>query len=173
MTRGVEGSTQRVPGGAGRVLLVIGYGNTLRRDDGAGIALAAALTAVLPARGQPVHSLTVPQLMPEVAAEMAAEAVAAVVFVDAALVPGRWAIQIEQIAEAVSSPALGHQLAPATLLLYARLLYGRQPPAWLVTVPGVDFGLGAGFSPAVARLLAGAPRVADQLLSEMETVYDA
>jgi hydrogenase maturation protease len=61
-------------------VVVIGYGNTLRGDDGAGPAVAQAIAdRALPG----VRSLAVPQLTPELA-EIVAEA-NLVVFVDAAL----------------------------------------------------------------------------------------
>ncbi len=61
-------------------LLVIGYGNPLRGDDGVGPAVSGAI-AVLGLPG--VRALSVHQLTPELAAEAAGARVA--VFVDAAV----------------------------------------------------------------------------------------
>lgn len=149
-------------------LLVIAYGNSLRRDDGAGIALAEQIVACWQAQKVAVHLRTVTQLAPELAVELAVEGLAAVFFVDAAILTDQSAIQIQPIQVEPATPALGHQCSPATLLLYATLLYQRTPPAWLVTLPGVDFGHGEGFSPTVGRLLTTAPLVADQLLAVLK-----
>jgi hydrogenase maturation protease len=149
-------------------ILVIGYGNTLRRDDGAGVALAERLVDCWQQSGVSAQLLTVTQLVPELAFDIAADGVLAVVFVDAVAGAVDDAVQMRRIGPQVASPSLGHQLDPAALLLYARLIAGRTLPAWLVTVPGVEFDLGEEMSPAVRRLVATADRVADRLRLEIE-----
>src|SRR5690606_27866057 len=89
----------------------------------------------------------------EMAANISSEEIEAVVFVDAAAQASIHGIQISRVKAEPASPSSGHHLDPSTLLVYASLLYGRQPPAWLVTVPGVDFAHGEGFSPEVTRWL--------------------
>jgi hydrogenase maturation protease len=148
-------------------ILVIGYGNTLRRDDGAGVALAEWLAAWWQRRA-PVRLLTVTQLAPELATDIAGAEVSAVVFVDAAAGALHDQIQVRRLASDGGSPALGHQLDPAVLMVYARLFSERNPPGWLVTLPGVDFEHGEGLSPAVQRLLSTANMIADRLLIEIE-----
>jgi hypothetical protein len=110
------------------------------------------------------------------AADLAAHDVSAVIFVDAAmgipLLPLD-AVRIRQVALAAVSPSLGHHFGPSALLAYAALLYNSHPPAWLVTVPGVDFHHGEGFSPEVCRLLADAPDIAERLLAKLEVVSNA
>jgi hydrogenase maturation protease len=126
-------------------LLVIGYGNELRGDDGAGPRVARAVAGW----GLPgVRSLAVHQLAPELAEEMArAERVA---FVDAAA--GAEGVVCWRRLRAATGPArLGHASDPAWLLGLARLLYGRSPEAWLATAPARDLGYGAGLSPEAAR----------------------
>ena len=72
--------------------LVIGYGNSLRRDDGAGLLLAASVAADMAAAGEPVRLVQVQQLAPELAEEIAAPHVGGVIFVDTtpAHAAGRW-----------------------------------------------------------------------------------
>ncbi|HXF65046.1 MAG TPA: hydrogenase maturation protease [Caldilineaceae bacterium] len=150
-------------------LLLIGYGNSLRRDDGGGVAMAQRLAHYCwCSRGLPVRLLTVTQLGPELAADLAAEDIIAAVFVDSAARDGPGPVQVERITSSALSPSLGHQLAPAALLVYAELLYGRCPRAWLVTVPGTDYSHGEGFSPRVEQLLTHTAAVADRLLAEIE-----
>lgn len=158
-------------------LIIIGIGNSLRRDDGAGIVLAAQLSDYFAASGFGTKLLTATQLLPEMAAEIAAAEltdtvmtdakVQAIVFVDvmtaimAGTPPDRFAIQ--RVDQDAPSAAFGHQLSPATLLLYASMLYGRAPMGWLVTIPGVDFAHGEGFSPRVTTALADSTSIARAL----------
>lgn len=148
-------------------LLIIGYGNRLRRDDGAGSALAERLAARWQELGLPVRTQIVTQLTPELALEIADAGVVAVIFVDAAAAPNGGGIQLRRLDGANASPSLGHHLGPEVVLKYAALFQEKQTPAWLVTVGGNDFGIGEGLSPVVERLLDTAPRVADGLLRQI------
>jgi hydrogenase maturation protease len=147
---------------------MIAYGNTLRRDDGAGIALAERMVAHWQSLGRPVRLITDSQLLPEMAELVAGEHVKALVFVDTSADRDGRCIQVSDIDLDSPTPSSGHQLGPSALLVYAALLYGRQPRAWLVTIPGHDFTHGEGFSPKVQHLLDTAPIVAIELLSTIE-----
>lgn len=139
------------------MILLIGYGNSLRRDDGAGLILAEKLEQAWLASRVEVERLSVHQLTPELAANLARPEVTAVVFVDAYVATPAESpphVKIVPIEAAITSPSLGHHLSPAALLIYARLLYGQQPPAWMVTVPGVDFGHGEGLSETSQQAIA-------------------
>jgi hydrogenase maturation protease len=158
-------------------IVVIGYGNTLLRDDGAGIALAEKLVDYWLARGLSARLLTGTQLLPEMAAEIAADGVEAVVFIDSLTAMGGGqttapnscpSIQIAEVEMDSTSPSMGHHLGPSTLLIYAATLYGCRPPAWLVTIPCVDFDHGQGFSPEVMNWLTAVPTVATRLLAEIK-----
>jgi hydrogenase maturation protease len=151
-------------------ILVIAYGNTLRRDDGAGVALARKLVRHWRKLGIAAQQLAVTQLTPELAAEIANIAAAMVIFVDtsAANTAG---IEVRALDLDTPSPSLGHHLDPATLILYARLLYGYRAPAWVITIAGTDFGHGEGFSPQVEKLLANAPAVAAQIGANRELAH--
>ena len=142
------------------MILIIGYGNSLRQDDGAGLILANKLAQACRKRDLPVRCITTHQLMPELAPTIAAEEISAVVFVDTRVVlPSETdvAVQIRTLAANTSSPSLGHHLTPETLLLYAQLLYNRHPAAWLVTVPGISFDHGEALSELTKNALATAP----------------
>lgn len=148
-------------------LLVIAYGNTLRRDDGAGIGLAGILVKQWHARGFDVRYIVVPQLAPELSIDMAEPELKAIIFVDTAQTE-RVAIQVRRIEAEQATPTLGHHLDPTMLLVYATLFNSQIAPAWLITIPGTDFEHGEGFSPAVQQLLAHAPAIADELLKQMK-----
>ena len=116
------------------MILVIGYGNTLRSDDGAGVRLVERLTQVVPASR--VRTETGHQLTPEMALSIADPDVDGVVFVDAGIDVSE--IAIRPLDEEQPSPSVGHHLTPEALMVYASRLYGRRPRAWLLTLPAYD-----------------------------------
>src|ERR1017187_3510571 len=116
---------QKTPAG----LLVIGYGNTLRRDDGVGPRVADAVAALaLPG----VHELACPLLTPELADPVSRAHLA--VFVDAAVDAPR-EVQMRKLAPADTSQIMAHAASPAILLALARDVFGHAPAAWLLTIP--------------------------------------
>jgi hydrogenase maturation protease len=118
-------------------VLLIGYGNTLRGDDGLGPHTVAAVAALaLPG----VRTRIVQQLLPELAAELAE--VRCAIFVDARLAPADDTLQVTTIGPGPAAAVMAHTGDPRNLLALAQTLYGRAPEAWLVTVPGRDFDLG-------------------------------
>ena len=142
--------------------LVIGYGNSLRRDDGAGLLLAASVAADMAAAGVPVRLVQVQQLAPELAEEIAAPHVGGVIFVDTT--PARAAddtLGITRLDEgdAATTQSSSHHVGPALLLRMAAQLFGHAPAAWLVTVPGWDFDHGEALSPSTRAQLARAAAV--------------
>jgi hydrogenase maturation protease len=168
-------------------IIVIGYGNLYRRDDGAGLLLAEKLADTWSCQGIGVRAITATQLLPEMAAEIAPCEVEAVIFVDTeAIETGavetgavetgavegdcgvNRTLRVAPVELDNSSLGLGHHFDPATLLLYAALLYGRYPRAWLVTIPGVDFAHGPGVSEGVSRLLENVAPLAEQLFNEIQ-----
>lgn len=138
------------------MILIISYGNTLRRDDGAGLALAETMEREWLAHGLEVRLVAVHQPLPELAEEIARPEVSAVIFVDARVAvheaeePG---VQMSPVVAGGLSPALGHHLDAAALLTCAGQFYGRQPPGWMVTAPGVDFGYGEELSETARKAL--------------------
>ena len=161
-------------------LLVIGYGNALRGDDGAGPCAARLFGERCAARpggdGAP-RALAVIQLLPELVDELAQAA--RVVFIDAyAANDGKAAHASEASNESHDShesddgaaplrivpllPAtddVAHirtahaasSVAPAQLLALCARLYRRVPRAWLVGIPAYDFAAGATISPRTAQ----------------------
>ncbi|HEU6449465.1 MAG TPA: hydrogenase maturation protease [Verrucomicrobiae bacterium] len=122
-------------------ILVIGYGNTLRRDDGVGVKIAEAVAAMdLPG----VTVITRHQLAPELAVPISEAD--AVVFVDAE-VKASEPIKLRMIkpAETVGR-ILAHAADPRSLLALAKEVFGRNPIAWTLGVPVEDFNFGDGFS---------------------------
>jgi hydrogenase maturation protease len=126
-------------------LLVLGYGNTLRRDDGVG-PKAAELVETLNLPG--VQTLAAPLLTPELSEPVSRAA--RVVFVDAAIDAPR-EVQLRPLAPAENSQIMAHAASPATLLALARDVFSHAPEAWLLTIPVKEMGIGDDLS-AFARV---------------------
>jgi hydrogenase maturation protease len=119
--------------------LVIGYGNTLRGDDGIGPAVAGDLAALaIPG----VRVIVAHQLTPELAADLADARLA--VFVDATL--GGEPVRAVRIEAAATGSVMTHAADPRGLLALCAAVYQRCPVAWLVTAAGADFEFRDGLS---------------------------
>ena len=130
--------------------LIIGYGNLLRGDDGAGSLLAEQLRQLLPADGARV--LPVHQLTPELALEIAAPGIDRLLFLDARR--GQWEpLILTPLNPAAAAGSCGHQLSPELLLHLAASLYGQAPPAWLLTLAAGNLKLGDPLSPVTTAAL--------------------
>jgi len=148
------------------VILIIAYGNSLRRDDGAGLILGRILEGALRERGLAVSRIAVHQLTPDLALSVAGDEVAAVVFVDTRVATAgdeQTGLQVRSLSSEGHAQSLGHHLGASTVMTYARLLYDKSPPAWLLTVPGADFDHGEGLSEVAQRALNTLPSLLQQL----------
>lgn len=131
-------------------ILVIGYGNTLRGDDGVGPRVAEQLEAWdWPAlRSRSVHQLT-----PELAAAIAQADI--VFFVDACIAlenqPEGMPPRMEQILPNSSTTGLNHVWSPHLLLQLAQTLYAAQPIAYHLLIPVRQFDYGESFSTIAQR----------------------
>jgi hydrogenase maturation protease len=133
-------------------LLALALGTPLRGDDAAGAAIARGLEALLP--GLEVIEAT--ELLPE-HAEVAASA-DGVLFLDASVSGQPGEVCVSPVAPRTARAAVLHALLPEEILGLARALYGRAPPAALVTVAGKDFAFGDGLSAEVEAALPEARR---------------
>ena len=117
-------------------MLVIGYGNELRSDDGVGPKVADAIAEMqLPG----VQAIACHQLTPELAEPIASAR--AVIFVDAAH-DSSGAVQTRMIQPSPTAHVMAHAGGPESLLALAREWFGRCPPAWLIRVPAATFDFG-------------------------------
>ena len=151
---------------------IIGVGNTLRGDDGAGQVVADLLWlqrdrfSVLSGAGFAlVHQLT-----PELAVDISQASIA--VFIDAAL-DGQPAGSVSTVSLGPAVPVAGggdpgfgsgcwESPTPSGLLALANRLYGRAPRAVLVSVSVSDCTVGAVLSPLV-RVAVGVAAMAVRL----------
>ena len=150
---GLSGTREHQVGGLEEMTtLVIGYGNTLRGDDGVGYRVAEA---VVDWRLDGVKALPCHQLTPELVEEMIE--VQQVLFVDAAIAqpnsqpdsqsnsqPG---ITLESLSPDEGVPFTTHTATPSALLALAQWLYQVTPIAYQLTIPAITFDLGETLSP--------------------------
>lgn len=122
--------------------LIIGYGNTLRSDDGIGPRVADAIACwQLPH----VRAIAAPQLTPEMAEALATAEVA--IFVDAQQNGPSSEVTFKPLnAASEALPTNAHISDPRRLLALTKHIYGRCPQAWLISVPGVNFDFGESLS---------------------------
>lgn len=127
-------------------VLIIGFGNSLRSDDGVGWHVAQELLRVVNSAG--VEIISCGQLTPDLAEPISRAGT--VMFIDAtergSIAELKWEIVVPEPAPGIFS----HQLSPTALLAVARELYGASPEASLISIPGKSFVFGESLTPAVA-----------------------
>ncbi len=147
-------------------VLIIGYGNPLREDDGIGWRVIEEFNnCQLSIVNCQLETVAVHQLLPELAGDVSEAEL--VIFVDASVVgePGTISVQeLEPVEQEMG--AFTHHFDPAGLLGYARDLYGRFPQAYLVTITAVSLGYGEGLSPTIEMLV---PDVLQQIKQIIQT----
>jgi hydrogenase maturation protease len=138
--------------------LVIGIGNSLRKDDGVGWQLARWAQR----RWPDLRLIQVQQLTPELSSALVEAR--RVLFIDAWLPPIRRDVAPMPELQLLAAPLPGsgavqdgslfsHGLEPQPLLAITQLLHGRAPRAWQLLVPAFDLGHGDGLSEPLQRLL--------------------
>ncbi len=137
-------------------VLVIGYGNPLRGDDGFGWQVVQALSETNLGH---LEVIACHQLTPELAEPLSHAARA--VFVDASVMVPPGVLEIRAWVNHEREPAsmaqsFTHHLTPAHLLALARTLYGRAPQATLITVGAVNLSHAEHLSPEVKAMIPGA-----------------
>ncbi|WP_017304994.1 hydrogenase maturation protease [Spirulina subsalsa] len=144
--------------------LIIGYGNTLRSDDGAGQKIAETVESW---GLEGVSSLAVHQLTPELAAEMAQSR--QVIFVDVYPNTGDSnGVQVTPINPKNSHSPLGHASNPQSLLALCQVLYRVTPASYWVLIPAENFEFGESFSPLTTQNIPRALEEIQMLLSRVE-----
>jgi hydrogenase maturation protease len=121
-------------------VLVIGYGNTLRGDDAAGVRAAELIVQ----RVQEIECLCVHQLMPELAENISRTDL--VIFFDAQA--GCTDLTVRSLAAVPVSLLHTHIVSPEILLTLSRDVYGRLPSqAYAIGIPAFQFDFSEELSP--------------------------
>jgi hydrogenase maturation protease len=133
-------------------ILVIGYGNLLRGDDGLGRHAARQLAEMVGDRD--VEIMARHQLVPEMADSISRAEL--VIFIDARQGGKPGQLSVSTVVPHDSGRPLMHHVTPAELLAAAETLYGRHPEAILFSVSAEYLGIGEGLS---KPLLSTLPRL--------------
>jgi hydrogenase maturation protease len=141
-------------------VLVIGYGNDSRNDDGIGWHVVAELQRrQLPG----VTCATAHQL--EVDFAETVRDFDRVIFVDAAIPESPRPWWREEVVPGFRSHAVAHFLTPGDVLGLCQTLHGRAPRGVLFSIRGHDFNFGTNFSPATRQ---AADEVVQQIVTELQ-----
>jgi hydrogenase maturation protease len=149
-------------------ILVIGYGNPLRADDGLGCHVARQIGHHL--RGdERVEVLPCHQLALEIAEQIAQAEF--VIFVDASTQgePGT-ITQTTVVPDPAVAGKFGDQMTPQTLLAAANALHGNCPPAVLFAMTGWCFELGEQMSAIVSDRFQALVQMVEKTIAEHEAV---
>ena len=141
-------------------VLVIGYGNPLRGDDGLGWAVAAEL--LRENNSTEVEVLPCHQLTPELASAMSSAE--AVIFVDCAREGTRGDFRCIEVQPEAGSATFTHDLTPSTLLSLTCELFGVCPHAYLLSICGCCFDTAESLSSAVTGALPELKEVLSELI---------
>jgi len=136
-------------------VLVIGYGSTLRSDDGVGPAVAERLAH--DPRLEGVTVISCHQLTTEMALDFSRAR--EVVLIDASHGPPAGSFTIGSVTDASPGTALmTHHIDPSTIAELAGELYGSSPDLVVVRVGVASLDVGDRLTPEVE---AAVPRIAD------------
>jgi hydrogenase maturation protease len=146
-----ENSRVRIESPGMTQILIVGYGNPLRCDDGVGWRAAEALSRSLPF--PEIEIVIRHQLTPELADNLRYADLA--FFIDAAHdgQPGELIFEPLTLQRGIID---SHQLSPVRLLALAQQLYGANPRAFAVSLCGECFDHGSTLS---AKVEAGLPKL--------------
>jgi hydrogenase maturation protease len=137
-------------GAANPRVLILGYGNPGRQDDGLGPAAIAEIAAMA---WPGVSAQDNYQLVIEDAPDIAEHDV--VWFVDAAR-DGAGPYEIQQLTPRHDVTFTSHLLKPETLLAIVEGYYGKSPEAWLLAIRGYEFEFREGLTDRARNNLAEA-----------------
>ena len=137
--------------------LIVGYGNALRGDDGAGYLAAELLRDRI--QDPEIEILSQHQLLPELMEPISRAA--HVIFIDASVSGRAGKVHRIPLRPAPACARFTHHATPESLLAGAQSLYGHTPEATLYTIPGRFFETGQ-------ELTASVRRAVDELVSTLE-----
>jgi hydrogenase maturation protease len=145
-------------------ILIIGFGNPYRGDDGMGFHAAEQLAELN--RDSTITVLARQELHPELAEVISHTDLA--IFLDATGQGTPGTVEVRELTpESQANGLFSHELTPAALLAAAKILYGRCPEGRMITVAGDNFGISSSMSPEVSNAL---PRVFARISEIIESV---
>ena len=118
-------------------VLVIGYGNPSRRDDGVGHYVVKEIQAK---SVDNISTLTLHQLGPELAETI--KDYDLVIFVDAHVGETAEGLKVIPVEPAYRPSAFTHMMSPRSVLALTKALYHKEPRAFILAIRGYDFDFG-------------------------------
>jgi hydrogenase maturation protease len=123
-------------------ILVIGYGNTLRSDDGIGQIIAEKIEEL---KIPNVETLALHQLTPDLAGSFTDYQ--SVIFIDAAEDSAQDEVQVFDLYPEENSAQIEHAMTPQNLLRLSLDLYNSYPVSFCVVIPARNFEFSEELSP--------------------------
>ncbi|MGO9379005.1 MAG: hydrogenase maturation protease [Dissulfurispiraceae bacterium] len=131
-------------------ILIIGYGNPMRKDDGLGPAACVRLEGLV--RDEDVKIMVRHQMGMELTDDIACADLA--IFIDAHVGGSPGTLKEEAISPDTAVPgSFSHHMRPGVLLGCVQALYSRHPDAVIYSITGQSFDFGEGLSSAVEAAL--------------------
>jgi hydrogenase maturation protease len=135
----------KLPPGSG--VLIVGYGNRLRSDDGLGWHATERLAADPRVSGAEIFWRH--QLMPELSADFGQASLVVLIDANGDLAPG--AIEVKEVAASVDGTLMSHHIDPESLVALTVEMSGAAPPVYIVSVGPDSLEVGELLSPVVER----------------------
>ena len=132
------------------MILIIGYGNPMRGDDGIGWIAAQMLEDEN--QDENVETIGCHQLAPELAEALSRAQTAIFIDASAVLAPGEVLCEDVKPTEALPG-SMTHHVTPSVLLTMAEVLFGARPKAFAISIGCVTFECGNELSPEVSSTL--------------------
>ena len=131
-------------------ILVVGYGNTLRRDDGLGQVAVQRIESLV--QDDEVKVMVVHQMGIELAEDLRDADL--VILIDAHVgdAPGTLK-ETEVVPDNASLESFSHHLNPGVLMGCVEALYGTHPETVIYSIAADSFDFGEGLSPSVEATL--------------------
>jgi len=145
-----KGQSNALPGGRYGKILVLGYGNPGRGDDGLGPALAERI------EGLDLAGVTVDTAYQLNIEDGAAAADHDLVILADAAVKGSEPFSVRRVTPAAEITFTSHLVSAESILAISRDSFGRVPECWLIGIRGYEFDLYEVLSEKAERNLAAA-----------------
>jgi len=131
-------------------VIVIGYGNPNRQDDGVGHYVADRIADKIDqSSNKQIDVLTCHQLEVELIETIKDYDV--VIFVDAQSNERSANLEISEVESIYSTSAFTHFMKPSSLIALTECLYKKKPKALLVSINGYSFDFGTDLSPETQK----------------------
>lgn len=145
-------------------ILVIGYGNSMRGDDGLGPFAAQRIESIV--QDKEVKIMVRHQTGIELAEDL--KDVDFAIFIDAYVGDKPGTLKEEAVVPDDSMPgSFSHHLHPGVLLSLVQALYNKRPEAVIYSIAAESFDHGEGLSPAVEAVL---PVLIDKVLARINVL---